>query len=194
MSTKRKSDTSNVASKKARTHTPAQALVTAILANTNAYPISNDESETRNMLVQLAQYTRNLEEEIVSGAGAEPSTPAPKTKDQLEGAAQKIEKAARSGIRKQMTWKPTCKEGRAKWSYDGLCSDPEVFAVLLNLREPMKSKTRKMPKDEFEQCFGDLDVSVRYDTLSITGTDVNIRYDKDSGEFKFSGTYGRSGL
>jgi hypothetical protein len=34
----------------------------------------------------------------------------------------------------------------------------------------------------------------RYDTLSITGTDVNIRYDKDSGEFKFSGTYGRSGL
>jgi hypothetical protein len=58
MSAKRKSDTSNVASKKARTHTPAQALVTAILANTSAYPISNDESETRNMLVQLAQYTR----------------------------------------------------------------------------------------------------------------------------------------
>ena len=103
MSTKRKSDTSNVTSKKARTHTPAQALVTTILANINAYPISNDESETRNMLVQLAQYARNLEEEIVSGAGAEPSTPAPKTKDQLEGAAQKIKKAARSGIRKQMT-------------------------------------------------------------------------------------------
>jgi hypothetical protein len=66
-----------------------------------------------------------------------------------------------------MQWKPTCKEGRAKWSYDGLCGDPEVFAVLLNLREPMKSKTRKMPKDEFEQCFGDLDVSVRYVTIPL---------------------------
>jgi len=84
-------------------HTPAQALVTAILANTSAYPISNDESETRNMLVQLAQYTRNLEEEVASGTGAGPSTPAPKTKEQLVEAAQKIEKAARSGIRKQMT-------------------------------------------------------------------------------------------
>jgi len=103
MSTKRKSDASTVASKKARTHTSAQALVTAILANTNAYPISSDESETRNTLVQLAQYSRSLEEEVASGGGARQSKPAPKTKEQLQEAAQKIERAARSGIRKQMT-------------------------------------------------------------------------------------------
>jgi hypothetical protein len=102
MSTKRKSDTSTSASKKARTsaHTSAQALVTAILANTNAYPISGDDSETRNTLVQLAQYTRSLEEEVAVGGS---SKPAPKTQEQLEEAAEKIEKAARSGIRKQMT-------------------------------------------------------------------------------------------
>jgi hypothetical protein len=56
------------------------------------------------MLVQLAQYARILEEEVASsGAGAGPSTLAPKTKEQLKEAAQKIEKTARSGIRKQMT-------------------------------------------------------------------------------------------
>ena len=82
-----------------------------------------------------------------------------------------------------MQWKPTCKEGRAKWSYDGLCGDPEVFAVLLNLREPMKSKTRKMPKDEFEQCFGDLDVSVGCLLLvsSIYVGRGSTRYDCDMG-------------
>lgn len=62
----------------------------------------------------------------------------------------------------RLKWKPTCKEGRAKWSYDGLCSDPEVFASLLHLSMPIKFKTMKMPKDQFEDCLGDLDVPVRY--------------------------------
>jgi len=38
----------------------------------------------------------------------------------------------------------------------------------------MKSKTRKMPKDEFEQSLGDLDVSVRCITLPLF---VEIRAD-----------------
>jgi hypothetical protein len=107
MSTKRKSDASTAASKKARTsaHAPVKALVTTILANINTYPISNNESETRDTIVHLAQYTRSLEEELAGGGGrgAGPSKPTLKTMEQLEEAAQKIEKAARSGIRKQMT-------------------------------------------------------------------------------------------
>jgi hypothetical protein len=108
MSSKRKSDASTSASKKARTvHAPAQALVTAILANTSAYPINDDADTTRHTLVQLAQYARSLEEEVASSAsGAGPSQSAPKTKEQLKEAAAKIGRAARSGIRKQMTVRP----------------------------------------------------------------------------------------
>jgi hypothetical protein len=49
-------------------HTAAKTLVTAILANTDTYPISSDDAGTRNTLVQLAQYTRlSLEDENAKG-------------------------------------------------------------------------------------------------------------------------------
>jgi hypothetical protein len=46
--------------------------------------------------------------------------------------------------------------------YDGVCADPEVFGTLLKLGGAPTFKTKKMPKDEFEDLIGDLDVSIRY--------------------------------
>lgn len=43
---------------------------------------------------------------------------------------------------------------------------------------------KKFPKETFEDLLGGND-------LSITGSDVNVRYKTDSGELKLSGTYGR---
>lgn len=106
MPPKRKSDESTHAAKKARTstHAPAQALVTAILANTSSHPISDDPVETRNSLVQLAQYARSLEEDVGRAAqGTSQSAPVQKTKEQLEEAAEKIKRTAVSGIKKQMS-------------------------------------------------------------------------------------------
>jgi len=91
--------------------------------------------------------------------------------------------------------------------YDGVCSDPEVFGTLLELSGPPMFKTKKMPKGEFENLIGDLDVSIRcvfsyvdcddflmsvssYDVLRLT-SDVNIHWKPDDGTLKFSGTYGK---
>ena len=104
-------------------------------------------------------------------------------------------------------WKPSCKTGTAKWMYDGVCSDPLVFGTLLGLGGPPNFKMHKMPVADFDNLFGQIQASVRsvppisfcaisdvvtdrYDYLSLTGLHVNIRW-SDSGEFKFSGTYGK---
>ena len=73
-------------------------------------------------------------------------------------------------------------------------------------------KMKKFPVMEFEDCLGGsitksirwdhifllliLDVILtsevdRYDVLSITGNDVNVRWNPGTGEFKFSGSYGK---
>ncbi|OCH88087.1 hypothetical protein OBBRIDRAFT_735154 [Obba rivulosa] len=78
---------------------------------------------------------------------------------------------------------------RAKWAYDGICPDPAVFGVLLQLGGPPKFKMKKIPVVEFEKCIGPCVGSARYNKLYISGNDVNVRW-SESGEFKFSGTYG----
>lgn len=76
------------------------------------------------------------------------------------------------------------KTNSAKWLYDGLCADPDVFGILRVLDGPSTRKMKKFPKETFEDLLGGND-------LSITGSDVNVRYKTDSGELKLSGTYGR---
>ncbi|KAF8267205.1 hypothetical protein EI94DRAFT_1731093 [Lactarius quietus] len=141
---------------------------------------------------ELARYIGQLETALakaMSSGGA--AVAKQKTKAELEDAADKIRWAAVSGITKQMTWKPSCKTNSAKWSYDGLCADPDVFGVLMGLDGPPTWKIKKLPKETFDDLLGGVSTSVRYDTLNITGTNVNVRYYPDSGEFKFSGTYGK---
>lgn len=104
-------------------------------------------------------------------------------------------------------WKPSCKAGSAKWCYDGVCTDPLVFGTLLRLDGPPKWKMHKIPVAEFNNMLGHIQGSARsirsyqasaqyptltthrYSNLYITGSHVNVRW-SDSGEFKFSGTYG----
>ncbi|KAF8340464.1 uncharacterized protein EI90DRAFT_2906798, partial [Cantharellus anzutake] len=87
-------------------------------------------------------------------------------------------------------WKPTCKSGTARWVYDGVCPDADVFAALLNLPEPPKWKQKKFAIEEFENALGDsIRASTRYSSLYLRG-DVNVRWNPAAGEFKFSGSYG----
>ncbi|KAF8076719.1 hypothetical protein FPV67DRAFT_1406546 [Lyophyllum atratum] len=184
---KRKSGASTSASaKKARlAHAAAADSVRDILADTANFPVPEGEDEIRRSLLELAVYARSLEEQI------EASKPKEMSPQQLNAAAEKLRAAARSGIRKQMTWKPSCKTGSARWTYDGVCADPAVFGAFLGLDGPPTFKTKKMPKDEFEDLMGDLEVSIRYDTLKITSTDVNIHWKAAEGTFKCSGSYGK---
>ncbi|KAH9919463.1 uncharacterized protein BXZ73DRAFT_52546 [Epithele typhae] len=185
-------------------HTTTKALLKSILANPKGYPISANEDVVRKSLVDLAKYAQWLETQVaavdgpVAGSSATAAkkksaaapAPAAKTKAQLEADAEKLRRAVVSGIKKQMSWKPSCKTGSAKWLYDGICPDPEVFGVLLGLGGPPTFKQKKVPLEDFEKCMGEITGSVRYDTLFITSGHVNVRW-SDTGEFKISGTYGK---
>lgn len=62
----------------------------------------------------------------------------------------------------------------------------------MNLSEPPKWKQTKITVAEFHEVVGDvLTVSIRYDELSISGGNVNVKWNKDTGEFRFAGTYGK---
>ncbi|KAF7375319.1 hypothetical protein MSAN_00418800 [Mycena sanguinolenta] len=131
----------------------------------------------------VAEYARWLEGEVAS------LKPKEKSSAEISNAAERLRGACVSGIKKQMAWKPSCKTGGAKWTYDGVCSDPAVFAALLGLSAPPKWKMQKYTVPEFETFMGSIDASVRYDTLELVGN-VTVRYQLDQGTFKMSGSYG----
>lgn len=98
---KRKSDGASGASKKARVtdeNAAARALVSTILKDTEGYEAPSD---AREALVELAIYARSLEQ--AANKGGDASTKVAKTPEQIEAAAEKIRRAAASGIKKQMT-------------------------------------------------------------------------------------------
>ncbi|KAJ6529010.1 hypothetical protein B0H10DRAFT_1862540 [Mycena sp. CBHHK59/15] len=131
----------------------------------------------------VAEYARWLEGEVAT------TKPKEKSPQEICGAAEKLRGTCVSGIKKQMAWKPTCKTGGTKWSYNGVCSDPVIFGALLNLDAPPKWKTQKYTVAEFEAFMGSVETSVRYDHLELCGN-VNVRYQPDEGTFKMSGSYG----
>ncbi|KAL0950181.1 hypothetical protein HGRIS_010174 [Hohenbuehelia grisea] len=185
---KRKSDaSSSAAAKKARAQKDEETaqLVERILSDTENFHMPEDTDAARDYITQLARYARGLEDTIAA------SKPKEKSPQEVAAAAEKLRNAAASGIKKQMTWKTTCKTGSAKWMYDGVCSDPAVFGAMLGLDGPPKFKTKKMTVTEFQDAMGYITASVRYDDLSISGATVNVHWKPDEGTFKLSGTYGK---
>ncbi|KAJ6468258.1 hypothetical protein C8R45DRAFT_1078978 [Mycena sanguinolenta] len=181
--TKRKAggSASGSRSKKSKTapdYTEAKELIDTLLDEDDvSESISASEART------VAEYARWLEGEVAA------LKPKEKSPAEISNAAEKLRGACVSGIKKQMAWKPSCKTGGAKWSYDGVCSDPAVFAALLRLSTPPKWKMQKYTVAEFEAFMGSIDASVRYDTLELMAN-VTVRYQPDEGTFKMSGSYG----
>lgn len=106
MVAKRKSDAlASSSNKKARIDTSnAEALVHSILSNPSDYVIPDNDDDIRQSFVDLANYASYLRDSVVSVQQAGSSVaPASKTPEQLADAAEKVAKAARSGIKKQMT-------------------------------------------------------------------------------------------
>lgn len=107
---KRKSDATDgaAAPKKARSstgaHADAVALVDAILADRENYPVDEDEDAIRADFVRLAEYARALEQMAASAPpAAAAAAPKVKSKEELEAEAEKVRNAALKGILKQMT-------------------------------------------------------------------------------------------
>ena len=97
---KRKSDATitPAAAKKAKLAAAAHAeTVENILSDEKDFEIPDSPSATRKMILGLAQYARNLEEEV------DATKPKALTGAELEAASDKLANAVRSGIRKQLT-------------------------------------------------------------------------------------------
>ncbi|GJE92305.1 hypothetical protein PsYK624_084590 [Phanerochaete sordida] len=172
----------------------AKALVADIIDASENYELPENDDNIAATVKQLARYARSLEEQLASAdkaAAQAPAAPAQKTPEQLAVAAEKIRKAAVAGIKKQMSWKPSCKTNSAKFVYDGVCADPEVFGYLFKLGGPPKWKMKKYTREEFEDLFGEVKGAVRYNALYISSGGVNVRW-SETGEFKLSGSYGIS--
>lgn len=180
---KRKSDASSgAATKKTRLILTADRVVD-ILADPKNYPVPEDPEASRAVFVELSRYARSLEEEI---AGSKPKA---RTPEQVNAAAEKLKSAARSGIKKQMIWKTSCKTGSSKWMCDGVCNDGEIFGAMLDLGGAPTFKMKKMTAEEFQNVVGDIVGSARYNTLYMRGN-VNIHWKSAEGTFKLSGSYG----
>ena len=107
-SSKRKSDASapTGATKKSRTsasedHSSARAYIEEILGSPDGFELPEDDGGIRKRFVEVARYAKSLE-------AAKPATPAPKSRDQINEAVEKLRKTARNGIRKQMTVRSKC--------------------------------------------------------------------------------------
>ncbi|KIP10847.1 hypothetical protein PHLGIDRAFT_183747 [Phlebiopsis gigantea 11061_1 CR5-6] len=176
-------------------HAGAKEFVDKVIdaGDSDNFTFPVDNNELFSQIHDVAQYVRSLEEQVkaANNAVADAVEAKKKSPEELEAAAEKIRKAAVAGIKKQMSWKPSCKQNSAKWLYDGICPDPEVFGHIFNQGGPPKFKQKKFTKEEFQHLVGSIQAAARYNALYITGTHVNVRWN-DSGEFKFSGTYGIS--
>lgn len=110
---------------------------------------------------------------------------------QVAERADELASMCAKGIKKQMKWQPSCKNGTTRWSFSGVSPSPEVFFKMLRLPSGGKPwKMKKITREDFESAVGDIDVSVRCATLRITSAQINVKWTPETNEFSLSGTYG----
>ncbi|KAG8711018.1 hypothetical protein FRC08_016429 [Ceratobasidium sp. 394] len=193
-SKKRKSTSTSSATKSKRTKVQdpfanAKESIQNALASPDSFALPKDEAGMRDLVLSIAEYAKSLEGSVaVAGSSGQPGPP-PKTPEQVATEAARIAEMINRGITKQMSWKPNCKTGRATYAFDGVCPDPRVFGAVLKLDGPPTFKAKKYTVAEFEKMVGYVSASARYSHLSLT-SDVNVRWDAGTGEFKIGGKYG----
>ncbi|KAG9123659.1 hypothetical protein FRC07_014366 [Ceratobasidium sp. 392] len=192
---KRKSTTTGNTTRAKRTKTQpdpfanAKATIHNALASPNSFTVPTDEAGVRALVLSIAEYAKSLEGSVAVAGSSGQQGPPPKTAAQIASEAARIADMVNRGITKQMSWKPTCKQGRASYAFDGVCPDPRVFGAMLKLDGPPTFKAKKFSVTEFENCVGHISASARYSYLSLT-SDINVRWNPETGEFKMGGKYG----
>ncbi|EAU84421.1 hypothetical protein CC1G_01417 [Coprinopsis cinerea okayama7 len=140
-----------VAIKKLRMEEGA-ATVKAILDNAANSSLPEGSKAMHDRIVELAQYARLLEEENASLK--------PKTAD-IEAQVVKLAGVLKKGIPAVMKWKPTCSENRAKWEYEGICPDVEVWKAMFNIEGVPPSKQSLTKAEFFATTRGEIWASIR---------------------------------
>ncbi|CCA71758.1 hypothetical protein PIIN_05693 [Serendipita indica DSM 11827] len=166
----------------------AKDAIRTTLASPDSFALPEDDGEIRRLVVGIAEYAQSLES-ITAAANAGRPGVAHKTAEEIAKEAERIATMINNGVRKQMPWKSTCKQGHALYVYDGVCTDPRVFGAVLGLDGPPTFKAKKYTINEFQACVGQIRAEVRYDSLVLT-SGVNVRWNGETGQFKISGKYG----
>ncbi|KAG8731667.1 hypothetical protein FRC11_002999 [Ceratobasidium sp. 423] len=167
----------------------AKGHISAILGPPDSFSLPENPQDIVDILRTVAQYAKSLEDSVAVASCTGQDAPPPKTAEQLAADVERLKTIINRGVTKQMSWKPSCRDGGARFAFDGLCADPRVFGALFRLGGPPKWKAKKFNRDEFEEFVGDVRGYARYSTLKLM-SDVNIRYNHETGEFKVSGSYG----
>ncbi|KAG8781340.1 hypothetical protein FRC12_021976 [Ceratobasidium sp. 428] len=160
------------------------------LASPTSFIVPTDEADVRSLVLRIAEYAKSLEGSVAAaGSSGQSVGPPPKTAEQIKTEAERVRASVNRGITKLMSWKPTCKQGRASFVFDGVCPDSRVFGAVLGLDGPPTFKARKYSVSDFCDIVGDIKGSARYSYLYLR-SDVNVRWNAETGEFKMSGKYG----
>ncbi|KAF8688207.1 hypothetical protein RHS03_09764, partial [Rhizoctonia solani] len=167
----------------------AKGYVDSVLAAPESFDLPEDSESIRDMMATIAQYAKSLEGSIAVAGRTGRDAPLLKTPTQIEEEITRITNLINRGVKKLMTWKPSCKHTGSRYVFDGVCPDPRVFGAIFGLDGPPTWKTKKFTYHEFEKFVGRVEGRARYSSLVLT-SDVNVRYNPETGEFKVSGSYG----
>ena len=130
----------------------------------------------------------------LSASSATPPPPPPPPTISPEKIQQKVDqlrKLAYKGIKSQIKWRPSCREGTARFAYTGMC-DEATFRGFFGLTKAKdKTKGGKVDCERFQDDMVTNRVvgKIRYGYLCLKGN-VNVTYNKTTCEIKITGGFG----
>jgi hypothetical protein len=184
-------DVDGSSNKRIKTTTPtAVPSPTPTVSSTSSSSSSSlDEERSERRLSFSNATTATKTKEPKEAAVMEVVAPA-LSREQLDAKVEQFRKLAYQGIKAQITWRPSCKSGTARFVYACLCDEP-TFRAFLNLEDKDKTKGYKYDVAAFQKdvLCNVLMVRIRYGYLSLNG-DVRVSYNKKLSEMKITGSFG----
>jgi len=119
-----------------------------------------------------------------------PSAPNAISPEKVQAKADQLRELACRGIKSQMKWKPSCKKGTARFSYECMC-DESTFRAFMRVGDKEKTKGKRMEVEEFQENIlgSELETSIRYGSLVAKGK-LTVSFDSSDDIMKITGGYG----
>ena len=174
---------------KARSEQDGKSVLTLSTSSLNALP----KETLLEHLEDLSAYTRVLEKKLkmpVTEPGMLPQMDVPTDQDDSE-LVKALQTTIVKGLKRQMVWKPSCKNGTVGCVFEGF-SQPTVFQKALGLAD-LKKKVYKIVLKDFYEALDvcDITADIRYGYLVIMCEHVNVHWNATLNQFKISAKYGK---
>lgn len=139
---------------------------------------------------RISQLERESKRAKKTTTMASPTMAATISPEKMQQKVEQLRKLAYKGIKSQIKWQASCKNGTARFSNTGIC-DEATFRGFFQLQGKDKTKGGKVDVEKFQDEIqkNDICVSIRYGSLTLN-RDVNVTYNKATCEIKINGGYG----